>query len=87
MPGMLTNLFGDDGGTSGSTESHELTAGGEIIDISPEITIEMEMGGTYQNLDGSTTTWSSDQSITLTADVNATLTAVTSLDASQLDQG
>lgn len=70
MPGLLSNIFdaGDDGGTSGSSQTYAADAD-QDTHLSPEITIETEMGGSYQELDGSTTTWSNSNDVTLNADV------------------
>ena len=50
--------------TGGSTET--------TLDVNPTIAVESEMSGTYYDLDGSETTWSRTDSITLSLNLDAT---------------
>jgi hypothetical protein len=85
MPGLLSNVFADeadDGGAPQSSEAYD--ASGEVgIDLSPTVSLEHEAGGSYQNLDGSTTEWSSESDLSVTVDVDATLGAAGSYNSAE----
>ncbi len=50
--------------------------GGLTLDVDPTITLHSEMGGTYYGLDGSETTWSRTDDVTLGVDLEATANLV-----------
>ena len=50
--------------------------GGLTLDVDPTITLHSEMGGTYYGLDGSETTWSRTDDVTLSVDLEATANLV-----------
>lgn len=78
MPGLLSSVF-DDGDETGQAQSHNVAAtAGQDIELNPEVDVSLEMGGSYQNLDGSTTTWSNSQDVSLNVDVDGTVDAVLS---------
>ena len=84
MPGLLSNVFGDETegeGTSQSAQSYDASSDAGI-DLSPSVSLEHEASGSYQNLDGSTSEWTSDSNVTLTVDVGATLGAAESYEQS-----
>ncbi|MDV3457669.1 hypothetical protein RZN05_11790 [Sphingomonas sp. HF-S4] len=79
MSGLLSNMFGDDEGqdAQSSQEAQSYDASGDAgLDLSPTVNLGHEASGSYENLDGSTTEWSSDTDITATVDVSAALGAV-----------
>lgn len=79
MPGLLSNMFGDDEGqdAQSSQEAQSYDASGDAgLDLSPTVNLGHEASGSYENLDGSTTEWSSDTDINATVDVSAALGAV-----------
>lgn len=82
MQGLLSNVFGEDeqGGQS-SQSNHAGLDASEGVELSPSITVEHHAGETYENPDGSHGEWSSDTSISMTADVGAMLGAAGSLDS------
>ncbi len=75
MPGLLSNVFGEDSSEDQtSQQTQEYDASGDAgIDLSPSVSVGHEASGSYQNLDGSTSEWSSDTDVTLTVDVDAAL--------------
>jgi len=87
MPGMLSSIFdGGGGGTvqSGEAQSYDATIeGGQDVDLN--LDLGLEVGGTYTNPDGSTTTWSNTQDVGLHTDVDATFQAILSTDAARND--
>lgn len=79
MPGLLSNVFGDDNGGDGETSqtTQEYDASGDAgIELSPTVSISHDASGSYQNPDGSMSEWSSHSDITVTADVDAALSLV-----------
>lgn len=88
MPGLLSSLFDDQqsDGTSSSSQSQEAD-GDFAFDLSPSVAVETDMGGSYQNLDGSTTTWENDNDVTFNADVGATLGTVLGAEDSSYQDG
>ncbi|HEX8555727.1 MAG TPA: hypothetical protein VF695_13560 [Sphingomonas sp.] len=87
MPGLLSSLFDDQGeGVSSSSQSQE-AEGDFALDLSPSVTVETDTGGSYQNLDGSTTTWENDNDVTFNADVDATLGTVLGAEDSSYQDG
>jgi hypothetical protein len=78
MPGLLSNVFGGEaeGGSVQQQSSDATLAAEQGIDLDVAVDVGIQMGGTYQDLDGSTVTWSSSQEIGLDLDVDATLGAV-----------
>jgi hypothetical protein len=83
MPGLFSNIFDTDQAeqTASETQSHSVaTDGGATIPI--DLDISIEASGTYQNPDGSTTTWSSSHEISVNADVDASFQAILGTDGS-----
>ncbi|WP_230631308.1 hypothetical protein [Sphingomonas sp. Leaf37] len=65
------------GGTDQSADSQSGSVdGGLTLDVDPTITLHSEMGGTYYGLDGSETTWSRTDDVTLSVDLEATANLV-----------
>jgi len=86
VPGLLSNVFGDDQGedAQSSQEAQSYDASGDAgLDLSPTVSVGHEASGSYENPDGSTTEWSSETDITVTADVSATLGAVAAFDEAE----
>jgi hypothetical protein len=86
MSGVLSSIF-DGGNDDGASQQSQTTSAGTdgAIDLSPEVTVGHEIGGSYQNLDGSTTTWSSDSEVTVTVDLQATYAAGTEWTSSDFE--
>ncbi len=86
MPGLLSNVFGGDEGqgvqSSQSEQSYD-ASGDAAVDPSPTIGVGHEASGSYQNLDGSTTEWSSDTDVSVTVDVSAALGATGGFDQTE----
>lgn len=89
MPGLLTSIFEDDANPTPSVEPMPAEDGsGEPIDgdaieagisldqgLALDVGLSNEMGGTYQSLDGSETTWSREDSLDLNLDTSVLLSA------------
>lgn len=82
MPGMLSGIFdtgsqGDPatgGSEIGDADGGALAAGLSVDQgIALELDLSNEMGGSYQGLDGSETTWSREDSLGLDVDTSALL--------------
>lgn len=90
MPGLLSKVFTDDqetnGGTHTTTQSSDVTVD-QGLELSREVGIELGMDGSYQNLDGSTATWSHDVDITVALDVDAALDGFNSTESSEMGEG
>lgn len=88
MPGLLSNVFGDDAGgedqASQTTQDYE-ASGDSGIDLSPTVSLHHEAGGSYENPDGSTGEWTSETDITLTVDVDAALGVAGGFDQASAD--
>ena len=90
MPGLLSNVFADDQENGGETET--MTQSSDVtvdqgLELSREVGIELGMDGNYQNLDGSTATWSHNVDITVALDVDAALDGVSSTESSEMGSG
>jgi hypothetical protein len=90
MPGLLSNVFGEDHGgedqTSQTTQDYD-ASGDAGLELSPTVSISQDAGGSYQGLDGSTHEWSSHTDITLSVDVDAALGAAGGLSQADGSEG
>jgi hypothetical protein len=90
MPGLLSNVFNDhegqDGRSSENAQSYD-ASGDAGLDLSPTVGVGHEASGSYDNLDGSTTEWSSDTDVTVTVDLSAALGATCGFDQTESSEG
>ncbi len=70
------------GETDTSTQGSDVTVD-QGLDLSPEVGVELGLGGSYQNLDGSTTTWSHDVDVDAALDLGTTLDGAGSMGTSE----
>lgn len=63
-------------GSQSADSQSDSVDGGLTLDVDPTITLHSEMGGTYYGLDGSETTWSRTDDVTLSVDLEATANLV-----------
>lgn len=77
MPGLLSNVFGADENEGGITQSAQASELGGHLDISPTISLQSEMSGSYQDLEGTTHEWSHESELTISLDVTGTLALAT----------
>ena len=84
MPGILSDIFDSGDDTSENSQTTSIASDGDL-QASPEINVGHEVGGSYENMDGSTTTWSSETQITLTVDVDAAYSSGTELSGNEFE--
>ena len=63
--------------TGGEGGSSSMTTGGNALEghvsLNPTISLDTELSGSYETLDGTTHSWSNEQDLSLTANVDAVL--------------
>lgn len=87
MSGILSSIFDNesDSASSASNDSQTSDAGEEPLEaglsveqgLAFELELANEMGGSYQSLDGSETTWSREDSLGIDVDTGVLLSNVT----------
>lgn len=89
MPGLLTDVFGDDSGVGEqdqSAQAHDAGAHGGL-DLSPTVGVSHHAEANWQDADGTDHSYESDTDVVFTADASMAFAVLGSVDQASSDEG
>ena len=89
MPGLLNNIFGDDGGSGEQNRSAQDYDAGVHggLDLSPTVGVSHHAEANWQDADGTDHSYESDTDVVFTADASAAFAVLGSVDQTSSDAG